>query len=44
MGGLVIRTEKDYELQKKAGKNPVFLAKNIGMKEEEIQELDYWKE
>lgn len=44
MGGLVIRTAKDYELQKKAGKNPVFLAKNIGMKEEEIQELDYWKE
>mgnify|MGYP000909376539 CR=1 FL=1 len=44
MGGLVIRTAKDYELQKKAGKNPVFFAKNIGMKEEEIQELDYWKE
>jgi len=31
---------KDYERQKKEGKNPVFLAKNIGLDE---TNLDFWK-
>ena len=29
---------KDYEKQKRSGKNPIFKAKDIGMKEK----LDYW--
>ena len=29
---------KDYEMQKRSGKNPIFKAKDIGMKEK----LDYW--
>ena len=30
----------DYKSQRKEGKDPVFLAKNIGMNEEK---LDFWK-
>lgn len=29
----------DYEAQRKRGEDPVFVAKNIGIKED----LDYWK-
>ena len=40
LSGVVIKALKDYEAQKKQGKNPVFHAKNIGMDE---SELDCWK-
>ena len=39
LGKYAIRTLKDYELQKKAGKDPVFKAKNINLP----HEVDYWK-
>lgn len=39
LGKYAIRTLKDYELQKKAGKDPVFKAKNIDLP----HEVDYWK-
>lgn len=41
LGKVAIDTLKDYESQKKTGKKPVFLGKNIGLKEEE---LEYRKE
>ena len=37
---IAIDCMKDYEKQKKAGKNPVFKAKSIGINEDT---LDYWK-
>jgi len=37
---VAIDTLKDYEKQKKEGKNPVFLGKNIGIN---TDEPDYWK-
>ncbi|MCR5799133.1 MAG: alanine:cation symporter family protein [Lachnospiraceae bacterium] len=40
LGKVAIDTLKDYEKQKKDGKNPVFLGKNIGIN---TDELDYWK-
>jgi AGCS family alanine or glycine:cation symporter len=40
LGKVAIDTLKDYEAQKKEGKSPVFLGKNIGLSE---KELDYWK-
>lgn len=40
MGKIALNCLRDYETQKKAGKNPVFKASNIGMNEEE---LDTWK-
>ena len=40
LGKVAIDSLKDYEKQKKEGKNPVFYGKNIGLNEEE---LDYWK-
>ncbi len=41
LGGIAIRTLRNYEKQKKAGKDPVFRAKDIGLGTED---LDYWKE
>ena len=38
LGGRAMACLKDYEQQKKAGKNPVFKASTIGIKEQ----LDYW--
>ena len=38
LGGRAMACLKDYEHQKKAGKNPVFKASSIGIKEQ----LDYW--
>lgn len=35
-----INALKDYDRQKKEGKNPVFKAKNIGISEDMV---DYWK-
>ncbi|MBQ2469741.1 MAG: alanine:cation symporter family protein [Ruminococcus sp.] len=40
LGSIAIKTLKDYEAQKKAGKNPVFKASDIGLKPEET---DMWK-
>ena len=41
LGKVAIDTLKDYEKQKKAGVKPVFKARDIGLKEEE---LDFWKD
>ncbi len=41
LSGVAIAALKDYEAQNRAGKNPVFRAKSIGMKE---NELDCWNE
>ena len=40
LGKTALNACKDYEKQKKAGSNPVFLAKDIGLDD---QNLDYWK-
>ena len=40
MGKTAIDCLKDYEIQKKSGKNPVFKASSIGLDEEK---LDWWK-
>ena len=39
LGKVAIDALKDYEKQKKEGKNPVFNAKEIGLN---TDELDYW--
>lgn len=38
LGGIAIRALKDYEKQKKEGRNPVFKAANIG-----LEDTDCWK-
>ena len=38
--GVVNKTLKDYEKQKKEGKNPVFTGSHVGLKEDEIS---FWK-
>ena len=40
MSGTVIRALKDYEAQKKAGLNPTFRAKDIGL---DAEKLSFWK-
>ena len=40
LGKVAIETLRDYEKQKKEGKDPVFEAKSSGIKEDE---LDFWK-
>lgn len=40
LGKVAIEALKDYEKQRKEGKNPVFYGKNIGLAEDE---LDFWK-
>lgn len=40
LSGHAIRALRDYEKQKKAGQNPVFLAKEIGL---DPQELSFWE-
>ena len=40
LGKIAIDTLKDYEKQKKEGKNPVFTASDIGLN---TGELDFWK-
>ena len=40
LGKVAIDALRDYEAQRKAGKNPVFTGKDIGLPEEE---LDFWK-
>ena len=41
LGKVATDALKDYEAQREVGKNPLFLAKNIGLNE---AELDFWKE
>ena len=41
LGGAVFKALKDYEDQKKAGKNPIFFSKEIGLNEDDF---DFWKE
>lgn len=41
LGKVAIDALKDYEKQKKAGKNPTFRGSNIGLNEDE---LEYWNE
>lgn len=40
MGKIALDCLKDFENQRKAGKNPIFKAKSIGLDE---KDLDYWK-
>ncbi|MBQ4271174.1 MAG: alanine:cation symporter family protein [Clostridiales bacterium] len=40
LGSIAVHALRDYETQKKAGKNPVFRASNIGLNAEQ---LDHWK-
>jgi AGCS family alanine or glycine:cation symporter len=40
LGKVAINALKDYEAQKKDGKNPVFYGRNIGLSDDE---LDFWK-
>ena len=40
LGGVAIKALKDYEEQKKAGKEPEFHAKSVGLSPED---LDYWE-
>ncbi|EFM65173.1 amino acid carrier protein [Peptostreptococcus stomatis DSM 17678] len=40
LGGVAIKALKDYEEQKKAGKEPEFHAKSVGLNPED---LDYWE-
>lgn len=40
LGKHAVNCLKDYEIQKKAGKDPVFEASTIGL---DLEELDYWK-
>ena len=39
LGKYAFRALKDYKMQKKRGKDPVFKAKNIGLH----HKVDYWK-
>ncbi|MCR5665935.1 MAG: alanine:cation symporter family protein [Eubacterium sp.] len=41
LGGVVFKCCKDYEKQRKAGKDPVFHASDIGL---DPDKLDYWKD
>ncbi len=40
LGHVAVKTLKDYEKQKKAGKDPVFRAGDIGL---DTEKLDFWK-
>lgn len=40
LGGPALKAMDDYSKQREAGKNPVFVAKSIGI----TQKLDYWKD
>jgi AGCS family alanine or glycine:cation symporter len=40
LSGQVIRALKDYEAQKKAGKDPEFRAEHIGL---DAEKLSFWK-
>lgn len=41
LGNIAVKAMRDYEAQKREGKDPVFIAKNIGLADEG---LDFWKE
>lgn len=40
LGGQALKALEDYKTQKRQGKNPVFIGKNIGLDESKLQ---YWK-
>ena len=40
MGGVAIKAAKDYEKQRKAGQEPVFHSKVVGL---DSKDLDYWE-
>ena len=40
LSGTVVKALRDYERQKKGGKNPTFVAKEIGLDD---SDLTYWK-
>lgn len=40
LGGQALKALEDYKAQKRQGKNPVFIGKNIGLDESKLQ---YWK-
>jgi AGCS family alanine or glycine:cation symporter len=40
LGNVAVKAMKDYQKQKAMGQNPVFLAKNIGLDESEVE---FWK-
>jgi AGCS family alanine or glycine:cation symporter len=40
LSNVAVKACKDYEKQKKAGKNPVFHAADVGLNPDD---LDYWK-
>ncbi len=40
LGGVVVKALRDYERQRKQGRNPAFIARHIGL---DPDKLDYWK-
>jgi len=40
LGGVAFKALRDYEFQRKQGRNPAFIARHIGM---DPDTLDYWK-
>jgi amino acid carrier protein alsT len=40
LGGTAIKVMKDYERQKKEGRDPVFRAADVGLN---LDEVEYWK-
>ena len=40
LGGVAFKALRDYEFQRKQGRNPAFIARHIGM---DPDKLDYWK-
>ena len=39
LGGVAIKALRDYEFQRKQGRNPAFIARHIGL---DAEKLDYW--
>ena len=40
LGGVTFKALRDYERQRKQGRNPAFIARHIGM---DGDKLDYWR-
>jgi AGCS family alanine or glycine:cation symporter len=40
LGGVAVKALRDYERQRKQGRNPAFIARHIGL---DPDKLDYWK-
>ena len=39
LGGVAFKALRDYEFQRKQGRNPAFIARHIGLEDK----LDYWR-